>query len=778
MSDQIELIDVDEIDLGSGSFGDDLNSRMMTIDGNFKSIISSDFLRGSDGDSINIIKCVLSESDAFIENETVFENNHIDPITYKYLYDKVRTAIMKEYNDNDSELGSIFTKEKQEISWDKDLNGKTIYLICKENNGRKQIVSSLPFTYIDPRFTNLGNVIPQNYEGLIDCSCIVQYDDGKFVSLQSFPVLYYDPQVSENGNTGNFCWKINGQKTGLICRGPKGSDGINGSAYVAYISEKSSDGFYELYGIFQYDHAEEEYKIVSPDKFKKYGINIQEGETAICFFSTKTSDGIIKPISNPINGGDFITDYMISAFMSTNEGLYKVYAGQKVTNVLQMGNLSNLDGLLRQIGYNSDSLSCLYIPTDGTNGTAGHAIWCDEDKKAHIGLVDDTRDCTYSVSDSGVLVNHYSMIENQNPTGFNIKSDQLNIESVARDVENEDSVKKLEIDLSSNKYFDPIKIRYNRDISMESWEGDESINIKGGPITIDSNSVIETSAQNIHIQSTQDNLISGGQNIIIGGHRDNKYYPHFPEGDEPNADNNFYGSCCFTTRIPGGYDNDTTRDITFQTENGSISVSEIITWYKSRSKEFQIHPAPIDDSWITLNEKVKKHIITGYNPDGGNDKYEFNLEKIHEFINPDYYYKVNSSSIHYILENRSKSNIDLYFGNEKFDTTGYGDIKGKYDIRPNYLNDGDYKKITWNENGISENSYSPKCEGVGVLTCNFLQPILNSVGQDQWIFYYPIGSRYTIPEKSIIDIYITFTRKDAIISSDFVADITLFSSSI
>ena len=129
---------IEHIGLNDPNYGGSLNERLDSIDANFSKITNTGFLRGADGKSISIVEWQIgTDPDANLNNDN--------------LLSLLTTAI----RSNDQSNGSYAWNPNIEYN---GLSNKKIYLICKEN----EVISSLPFTYIDERFKNLQNMYLEN----------------------------------------------------------------------------------------------------------------------------------------------------------------------------------------------------------------------------------------------------------------------------------------------------------------------------------------------------------------------------------------------------------------------------------------------------------------------------------------------------------------------------------------------------------------------------------------------------------------------------------------
>lgn len=193
------------------SYGNDLNNALTNIDYNFKLIQNSDFLKGDRGESV------------FIKT--------IDVSSNKEILQMLKDGVTEQFGLNKpSNINNISVLDQFDV--DNGANPGYISLIYEND----ELISSLPYIFKDKRFENTEN--ESLFENETDWSGVLYYDSekGKFVAIQEFPTLYY-----ENG----FKWKINGVKTGLDAKGPKGDKGENSSLFTVKV-ELAEEGRYRI----------------------------------------------------------------------------------------------------------------------------------------------------------------------------------------------------------------------------------------------------------------------------------------------------------------------------------------------------------------------------------------------------------------------------------------------------------------------------------------------------------------------------------------------------
>ena len=393
-----QTIRIDSIELRDAEYGRHLNDRLESINTNFETIISSDYLRGDDGVSVGVEPWVINTANLTSEEQTYI--------------DQIIGAILK-LNTGSGENEQLVESIKEY------LNGKTIHLIKKETG---ELLSSLPFTYIDSRFSELRTIQDKDLEGMFkdvrDLSCVIHYDNGEFKAIQSFPTIYWDSSL----DGGDLCWMINGEKTGLSCRGPQGANGISGHMYTAFydvnssmqsVDEQSGEEHvaYHIVAVLTTKKVSSESKYeneyVYADEFSANGIDLNTGDTVIgipCKFSNKNGVKTITVAVDNVDNGLTVTDktstkYTISTVyvdQSTND-IYKKYVivsdGKSVEIPLILEN-AHLDDLLK-------NAKLLYVPAkkDGEEIVTGHAIWNErsgDNNNMCLGTIDNPTDVNKS----------------------------------------------------------------------------------------------------------------------------------------------------------------------------------------------------------------------------------------------------------------------------------------------------------------------------------------------------------------------------------------------
>ena len=206
-----------EITNYASNFSSQLNNILQGINSNFQKLMAKPFLKGDEGEGI-----VYSD-------ETVYDNNgDFTP------FGKILIGVLFDIDDtsNITTLSALKTVEKiqsiidgtpqrQITAVDKWPTDSSLTIKCASVGNKKYIFP--PYYFIDSRLNNLKELTDDSKSDFIDYSCyIIGEYDGTNWSLykkQIMPTLYYDSDIDE------FCWLVNGDKTGITAQGVKGDNG-------------------------------------------------------------------------------------------------------------------------------------------------------------------------------------------------------------------------------------------------------------------------------------------------------------------------------------------------------------------------------------------------------------------------------------------------------------------------------------------------------------------------------------------------------------------------
>lgn len=226
--------------LADSNFGASIKTQFENIDKNFKTLANWDFIRGRSGDSIHI------ESIAMVEADLA---GTYDEWTPQWLYVQIANTV----------LIPGMTQAEQDAMLS-TLDGGVVgvyYIQDGEDVSTKTYIGIEPYAFLDGRLSD-----PQWYEipddpdeqaSLIehpDGSCLVctsyESDTVVFTKITAFPTIYYDNGV------GQFCWKINGVESGIVARGPRGVDGLNGICPIVQVDKTNTSERILINGVYCY----------------------------------------------------------------------------------------------------------------------------------------------------------------------------------------------------------------------------------------------------------------------------------------------------------------------------------------------------------------------------------------------------------------------------------------------------------------------------------------------------------------------------------------------
>jgi hypothetical protein len=185
--------------------------------------------------------CLLTQEGVKIFN-TIFETTETNPFKEDMTYDNFKKVLIDDLNlysnSNTYNNISLFTNL---YGPDKDPKILLFYKIQSEDGITKDPLGSAQlYYYFDPRINELSKLITinnddedaKNYRQYFrDYTCILSTkygNDGNYtyVKQSGWPTLYFD------NNTKQFCWSINGQKTGVNAQGVNGKDGTGARIWV------------------------------------------------------------------------------------------------------------------------------------------------------------------------------------------------------------------------------------------------------------------------------------------------------------------------------------------------------------------------------------------------------------------------------------------------------------------------------------------------------------------------------------------------------------------
>ena len=449
----VELQDIEVINMDSCSqYGEELNTRLRAIDSNFDALLSTDFLRGAQGETTGTLEITLGKNPGDTSLGLYIEKsgNQTEDIlvTMTLILSQIVSAI-------NGTQGTTYT-ESELLSQVNSLGliGRKLVVFYKTTyiNGqeKKYLVSSIPFVYYDPIYNSgIDTTAIEDPEDLNDRSCVVAYNDQihSFVAMHPFPQIYYDTEIGG----GSLCWKINGQETSIPCQGPIGKTGLSSSLYMAYVKDEDSSAegltLREIYGVVKpipNANSDEGHivTLIESGAFDTNNITMKEGDAIICMPVSKTTDGytLVAPA--------FISNILIDG--SGNAKTYYAIAADGYINNLTPGNLnagSHLFESLNTIGIRrwgeGDAAIVpkgLFIPAE-TGGNAQvptvesyHMIWNDSTNDANSLNIGPVTSVASSSVQSGKTLNvKYDTSKFKDITSASITGENIIGESITGD---------------------------------------------------------------------------------------------------------------------------------------------------------------------------------------------------------------------------------------------------------------------------------------------------------------------------------------------------------
>lgn len=225
--------------LSDANFGERVNDTFNDINDNFGKIASYDYIKGEEGRGLwlqayNLVNdkegstlAADSISDAIIR--TIVSATPGTQVDLEALYIMYAKKFLSEegggiiYLIYDSRLEGVDTSSE---SW-------------KRGGWMEGLVGCIPWTYLDPRFAaetiSITETVGQtDMSGVLTWQANEEAIGGSFNISHPFPTLYY------NTDAGQFCWVVNGNKTGLPAQGPSGKDGTPGNIIVCCTDSSQS----------------------------------------------------------------------------------------------------------------------------------------------------------------------------------------------------------------------------------------------------------------------------------------------------------------------------------------------------------------------------------------------------------------------------------------------------------------------------------------------------------------------------------------------------------
>lgn len=217
---KIDLIQIQAPELSDVNYGNNIKQQFDNIQTNFIKLANSGFTQGKQGESVKIHKEILTQ----------------DNIWYKGIYNAITSTYSSEL------LIPIDDK-----NWYDNIQNTELYVytaVADDGDNELKSISIIPYILKDKRFDKIDYTKLPIYENIEDVSCILGFNgeyDGDIPRLEVinlYPTLYYD------SNSGNFCWKIWGQYTGLSANGVPGAPGEDGDIIICIRGSMYQDNYY------------------------------------------------------------------------------------------------------------------------------------------------------------------------------------------------------------------------------------------------------------------------------------------------------------------------------------------------------------------------------------------------------------------------------------------------------------------------------------------------------------------------------------------------------
>lgn len=347
-------------ELTSPGYGQAVNTQFENINANFEKLANRDFVKGESGRNLELVKIRVGaprpeDTDLVINIE------------------KIKTAIRELFHINsndDTRLGPV-----GDHNWDEGLNNKFIHAYRIMDGATYKYAFSEPLIFRDMRWAEIDDDNIDNYAGIIDTSCVVYIDTDespyefgniKFKAIASAPSLYYED--------GEFKWRINGEESGILARGPEGSAGAPGKTYILKAERQQGTEECKVTAVYQYNVAEDNPEYA--DWIPIAGHELVVGQPAIVVVdSDKTNN----------NGDDPTTGYncfylsTIRSYKADGETIYAVTCVPNINGVPLTFDDIKFNILLGGISDNS-AMTGLFLPISAESyadvvGNKGSRAW-------------------------------------------------------------------------------------------------------------------------------------------------------------------------------------------------------------------------------------------------------------------------------------------------------------------------------------------------------------------------------------------------------------------
>lgn len=376
--------------LSSSNYGNDIEGVFANIDKNFKVVANHDFIKGENGDTIEVEYVKLNDGE-----------------TGKQLYEALKSALFVE---TPISIGLY--------NWDTDITNYEVPLVVISNIGKKEYIGSAnPLLFIDYRFSSnvLASVPQDSYIDVTNLSCIVnfKYSNNEWMCEidNSFPRIQY------NADKKYFEWLLNNNGTTICATGIKGDKGEKISMWSC---EKDIQ------------------EIATEENGTKY-LTVQQSKITGIDQSINIGDPIVVFLTSNGNYEGYIISYIKSVDKSNtytipyNDYINKLDFAKNTYEFFKSLNINN---------SNNEPAKGIFLPFN--DGKKAHVIYNDSLNKLNIKAINsyedfnstqlsstiniDTKDSTINMDSN---INIYTKDNNISGNNKSIKLKSNNVELIA-----------------------------------------------------------------------------------------------------------------------------------------------------------------------------------------------------------------------------------------------------------------------------------------------------------------------------------------------------------
>jgi len=323
--------------LSRSNYGKDIEDVFSNIDKNFKVVANHDFIKGENGDTI----------------EVEYVNLNKGEIGEK-LYEVLSNALFAE---DPKKVGGY--------KWDYDINNYEVPLVVISNIGKKEYIgSATPILFIDYRFSStvLESVSQDSYIDVTNLSCIVnfKYSNNEWVCEidKSFPRIQY------NKDKKYFEWLLNNEGSTICATGIKGDKGDKLTMHFKDVDiNELKNGVFEV----PYNNGE----------------LINEGDPVLLYLYEKNEDSVNY------------RGYFIGCVDSVEDKNNIFLVKYNENNVNKIDFAKNTYELFKSLNINNgvdQPAKGIFLPFNNTTNKKAHVIYNDNNNILNIHAVEDYMD--------------------------------------------------------------------------------------------------------------------------------------------------------------------------------------------------------------------------------------------------------------------------------------------------------------------------------------------------------------------------------------------------